>query len=338
MGFRAEDFDNYKLYVIGNYKSRYDKYRVYSEMSHSIVRMDSIQLLELLQRQDEIRNQHIYGAIIGYGGYVSITDKKHDKDYIAVMEGKNGVIAYDKSGKQKRLTWARINSEDILANVADKHRYNVESRYCRGVYFAYPILDGDVGITDAMVKADENTVKKEKLLGVNSGCWLDSKGELVIGSLDGVKDVRIPYGTKTIPSGAFKGSGIEKVVIPDTVKRIGESAFSECRNLTQVEIPGSVSVIGVSAFEYCSLLQAVRLHYGLKQICSRAFHVTMLRDIYIPSSIETIGCKSDVATVFDNECSVHIDYRNIDKFAYSRRKGYMNCRIMKYKLRDGLEL
>ena len=52
---------------------------------------------------------------------------------------------------------------------------------------------------------------------------------------------------------------ITDLVIPNSVTRIGSSAFSGCIGLTSVTIPNSVTSIGNYAFEYCS---------GLKEITS----------------------------------------------------------------------
>ena len=52
------------------------------------------------------------------------------------------------------------------------------------------------------------------------------------------------------------GNGISSFDVPEGVEFIGESAFSDCRDLTAVGIPASVSGIGVSAF-YCCPLRSV---------------------------------------------------------------------------------
>ena len=47
------------------------------------------------------------------------------------------------------------------------------------------------------------------------------------------------------------------MIIPDTVKTIGDYAFSECSSLTNVTIGDSVSYIGKHAFEFCTSLTSV---------------------------------------------------------------------------------
>ena len=54
----------------------------------------------------------------------------------------------------------------------------------------------------------------------------------------------------------YQGSG-GNVVIPDSVIKIGDSAFWQCGSLTSVTIPTSVTSIGMVAFRDCSSLTDV---------------------------------------------------------------------------------
>ena len=54
--------------------------------------------------------------------------------------------------------------------------------------------------------------------------------------------------------------------IPNSVTSIGNSAFSECTNLSNVTIPDSVTRIGDSAFESCTSLTSVTIGNGVTSI------------------------------------------------------------------------
>ena len=58
----------------------------------------------------------------------------------------------------------------------------------------------------------------------------------------------------------------DKIYIPDSVKIITGSAFSECTNVKSIYIPDSVEKIGDKAFEECTNLQSVRLPNDLDKI------------------------------------------------------------------------
>lgn len=64
-------------------------------------------------------------------------------------------------------------------------------------------------------------------------------------------EVQIPEGVTRICRGAFTGTALESVVIPDKVESIASGAFEYCTQLTLIEIPASVSYIGNSVFRDC---------------------------------------------------------------------------------------
>ena len=62
-------------------------------------------------------------------------------------------------------------------------------------------------------------------------------------------DVVIPYNVVTIGDGAFLGSKITNVIIPNTVRYIGNEAFRDCLSLKELRIPSSVEAIEPDAFK-----------------------------------------------------------------------------------------
>ena len=59
----------------------------------------------------------------------------------------------------------------------------------------------------------------------------------------------IKYGRKTIRPYEFEGrDDITEVVLPKTIKTIGEGAFADCKNLTKIYMPDGIEKIGLSAF------------------------------------------------------------------------------------------
>ncbi len=84
--------------------------------------------------------------------------------------------------------------------------------------------------------------------------------------------------------------GVTEVVIPDSVRRIGERAFSGCDNITNVIITDSVTSIGDYAFSYCNNLKKIILPDSVKTIGERAFcYCKKLKNITIPDTVTTIG-------------------------------------------------
>ena len=110
--------------------------------------------------------------------------------------------------------------------------------------------------------------------------------------IDGKSVTRIGYD-------AFKYSSLASITIPDSVTRIGWSAFENCTSLTSVTIPNSVTDIGDDAFLGCTSLTSITIPDSVTEICYNAFaYCTSLTSITIPESVKSIcggafsGCTS----------------------------------------------
>jgi hypothetical protein len=109
-------------------------------------------------------------------------------------------------------------------------------------------------------------------------------------------EIVIPQGVEEVSVSAFWGSGIEKVVIPASVKVIHESAFQGITTLTNVEFSNGDVEIGKSAFLGCTGLTSLNLKSGKKNIGETAFYSSGLTIINFGSGIESIGASAFVGT------------------------------------------
>lgn len=74
---------------------------------------------------------------------------------------------------------------------------------------------------------------------------LATNGELQTLDMTGAK-------LENLPDNAFKDcGGLKKIILPSTLKTIGNYAFSMCGGLTFVAIPEGVTSIGKMAFYKC---------------------------------------------------------------------------------------
>ena len=80
------------------------------------------------------------------------------------------------------------------------------------------------------------------------------------------------------------------IVIPNSVKRIGESAFSRCFDLTSISIPSSVTSIEPWAFNQCYGLTSISIPENITSIENGLFYLCKkLASISIPSNVTNIG-------------------------------------------------
>ena len=107
------------------------------------------------------------------------------------------------------------------------------------------------------------------------------------------------FSTTHIRPNAFYGcTSLKEVHLPYSVKEIGDRAFFECSNLTEVTAKGTTR-IGMGAFAYCSKLAKTKLTLGSAtrsgndeclNIEAAAFEsCTSLEEIILPDNLGTIG-------------------------------------------------
>ena len=84
-------------------------------------------------------------------------------------------------------------------------------------------------------------------------------------------------------------SSISKIVLPNTISKIGNYAFNNCSSLTSINIPDGVKTIGADAFDGCTGLESITIPNGITIIEGYAFNnCTSLKTIEIPNTVTTI--------------------------------------------------
>jgi len=85
-------------------------------------------------------------------------------------------------------------------------------------------------------------------------------------------------------------SHLRSIVLPERLKRIGNSALRGCSQLEEVIMPPGVRSLGNSAFSGCYRLEYISLHDGLQSIGNECFSgCEKLGNITIPRSVTEIG-------------------------------------------------
>ena len=195
-------------------------------------------------------------------------------------------------------------------------------------YGAFSYCDSliDIFIPESVVSIGNEAFSGNKLLNINvddnnqhfcsvDGVLFNKNKSILIRRPNGKTDLSytIPNGIVSIYNGAFSSNKFQKVIIPESMTKIEDDAFSGCKNLSvivlppnlmsigcsafswcyalkEITIPDSVTTIGESIFYSCRNLESVTLGKGLKTISKSAFSsCESLSEITIPSNITTIG-------------------------------------------------
>lgn len=106
-----------------------------------------------------------------------------------------------------------------------------------------------------------------------------------------LEDVKIPDSVKYVGEYAFSGCGrLRKIVFPAELKEIRENTFRWCKSLEEVVFPRELEAIRVEAFEGCESLKTVTLPEKVRSIEQGVFAgCRNLESIYLPDSVSEIG-------------------------------------------------
>jgi hypothetical protein len=85
---------------------------------------------------------------------------------------------------------------------------------------------------------------------------------------------------------------VTTLIIPDSVKTIGNDAFRQSNSLTTVVIGNGVTHIGDGAFAVCNNLISLTMGNSVRSIGSEAFQSSMITSIVIPDSVVEIGASA----------------------------------------------
>lgn len=95
---------------------------------------------------------------------------------------------------------------------------------------------------------------------------------------------------KAIGASAFKGSGLTRVQLPDSITEIGENAFYECKSLTAINLPEGVTRISYYAFANCYCLKEIVIPEGVTELSAGVFYsCTSLVQVTLPKVGTRIG-------------------------------------------------
>lgn len=130
--------------------------------------------------------------------------------------------------------------------------------------------------------------------------------------------LNVPDSVQKIGKSAFEGcNNLLTAMLPDGLTTLGESCFQDCGKLRAIRFPSTLTSMGNYCFHGCVSLDSVILPKSLKKIPDNAFHECLsLQDVRIPSGIQEIGYHAfgdclELARIY-----IPASVRYIDRYAF----------------------
>ena len=177
-------------------------------------------------------------------------------------------------------SWSSYGNMEM--NVANNVPSSLEYNYCTWVKaknvtasacLKYTAWDAFPNVETATLLSEAEHVfyNCKKLRQATIGDNVTKLSNRVFSGCTALKSITIPSSVIHIASGAFNGSGLERVTIPGSVKKIDNYAFNGCQNLREVVIEEGVKEIAYNAFADCPKLERVVLPKSLAVLNIGAF-------------------------------------------------------------------
>ena len=224
-------------------------------------------------------------------------NKSESTDPIETAQEPEEVEEAEKSSVEEGIdsnSFTMPETEDDLATIPDQEAIYTNENEERSNLDSFDTIvaeeEADYTTIDS-TDSEEETVNVEASLGIiESGkcgdnlTWsLDEEGTLTVSGKGDMFD----YNLNT---NEFKKLNIKEVIIEKGVTSIGQSAFSECTNITKASISSGVKSIGNDAFYHCDSLYSVTIPDSVSCIGDGTFSsCESLENLIIPGSVSEIG-------------------------------------------------
>ena len=106
--------------------------------------------------------------------------------------------------------------------------------------------------------------------------------------LDKLQSISIGEGVKEIGDGAFAGTPLRRVDIPNSVTKIGKGLFLDCNNLEYANLGNGIKSVERATFFNCPSLSDIRLGNSVEVVKEGAIVNCAFAHLPIPDSVEHI--------------------------------------------------
>ena len=162
---------------------------------------------------------------------------------------------------------------------------------CVGAEFSAPFHLAKGAVESVSLPSTLKRIGNKAFYNVYSDKIMIPEGvtEIEENALTGAEFKNVTISIARIPKASFYQSRIQSVTFTDNVKIIGEKAFSDCTQLTNIFWSKNIETIENEAFRGCNSLVSVKLPDSLISIGEYAFDSCKgLTDVDLPQSLKTM--------------------------------------------------
>ena len=253
----------------------------------------------------------------------------------------NCSATYDVTFKPRQFTASDTICGLTTSVAATGHKLNADNvcQYCNHSFFRYTTSDGKT----------VNNISNPEQFGANIVAHSVVDGKCVIefdgpitkipdqaffknNSLTG--DLVIPNSVKEIGNSAFDScTGFNgTLTLSNKLETIGRYAFNNCSGFTgSLILPNSLTTIGRTAFFGCKGFQDLTLSKALSVIPEEAFRIcsSLTGDLVIPNSVKEIGNSAfDNCTGFNGTLTLSNKLETIGRSAFLKCSGFKGSLIL----------
>lgn len=243
-----------------------------------------------------------------------------------------GKLFADERGKEE------VTSEDLYIAATGKHDYDYilhKCLICRSMYPGYTQIENIIYHDEEENKcvvvrySPENSVRTIDIkMNVNGKSVIGIDKKVFINA--DISSVVIPDSVKTIGESAFQSSSMESLTLSKTLQELGADAFAYCKLLAgTIYLPGSIISFGTGAFYSCYSLKEVVIENGITELPDFTFsNCTSLTSVTIPASVKSFGksvfenCSSLTSVYYDGTIA---QWESINKGFWWSYKVNENC-------------
>ena len=222
-------------------------------------------------------------------------------------------LAYDNGMSGKTVTSITIgNCTEEIVSDAFSFRYDYSNKNYKSIENIKNFNMGN-GVKKVGVFAFSGGYGDNKwytnLTGFTLSNKLETIGKFAFFGLRSVRSFKLPDSLKTIGSSAFTQCSSAEFTFGDNIESIGSYAFKNCQRIRTIKIPNTTTSVGTSAFMNCSGATVLSIGSGLETINDSTFqNCSNLNRIDIPDNVQYIknsvfsGCTSASAATIGSGC------------------------------------